>query len=83
LKETKFSRIKDKRMDVKVSPEAYDRLVEVRTMLEEVRPAESWSMSDAVLLMYKWSGPAINEIRANGQRTKGLTTKKSSLLWIK
>ena len=83
MKETKFSRIKDKRMDVKVSPAAYDRLVEVRTMLEEVQPAENWSMSDAVLLMYKWSGPAITEIRANGEKMKELTMKKPSQLWIK
>lgn len=76
------SRIRDQRSDVKVSPEAFQRLKEVKAVLEKARPGERFGMSDVILMMYRWSGSSLTEIEKNGARTKELTTVEGSPSWI-
>jgi len=75
-KQKEPSRIKDQRVDVKVSPDVYKELSVVKDQLEKTSN-RVYSTSDVISIMYDWSLPKLGELREAHAKTVELTTKKS------
>ena len=70
------SRIRDQRVDIKVSPEVYNELSLVKAQLEKSSNL-IYSMSDVISKMYDWSLPKLSELHEGHAKTVELTTKKT------
>jgi hypothetical protein len=69
------SRIRNQRVDIKVGPEVYRELTEVKALLEQVEKKKV-SMQEVIGLLYDWSQPRIAEMRELHAKLDSLTTKK-------
>jgi len=75
MSEAKPSRIKDQRVDIKLSPESYTRLTGVKDLLEQIEK-KKFSMQDVILLLCDWSVPKMNEMRKLRAKLDKLVAKK-------
>jgi predicted CopG family antitoxin len=71
----KQSRIRNQRVDIKISPDVYQELVAVKALLEQVK-SKSYSMSEVVGLLCQWSEPQIAELGDLRAKLDALATKK-------
>jgi len=69
------SRIRNQRVDIKVSSEVYEELTRVKALLEQVK-SRNYSMSEVIALLCQWSEPQIDEIGTLRIRLDALATKK-------
>ena len=75
MKQSGSSRIRNQRVDVKVGAEVHERLVAVKTLLEDVK-ARQCSMSEVIDLLCQWSEPVIADLEKTRAKISELTTKK-------
>lgn len=70
------SRIRDQRVDIKVGPEVYKSLKNIKALLEAVR-VRPFSMSEVIMLLCQWSEPSIFDLSETHAKLTELTTKKT------
>lgn len=75
MKQTESSRLRDQRVDIKISPQVNKELNQVKAILEEAR-GEKLSASEVISIMCDWAEPNVKDLRDLRAKTAELTTKK-------